>query len=118
MIVEPAATATYWRPSNMYVIGDAFQPAFVGKLQSGAPVIASAAINAPPSAPKMTRPVDVASVPPQDSARPGCGSSHFTAPVRMSIAFRMRCGTGSGDVRCDPPRYCFPDSQIAPSDFV
>jgi len=72
------------------LIGEARHPAFVGKLQSGLPVTASAAISAPPSSPKITRPVAVASVPPQELPGPGCGSSHLMAPVRISIAFSTR----------------------------
>src|SRR6476659_6523801 len=108
MIVEPAATPMYCFLSNTYVIGEAFQFWFVWKLQRGFPVAASTAMRAPPSSPKMTNPVAVVSVPPQDCAGPGCGSSHLIAPVWMSIAFRIRCGLGSVAVFRDPPRYDLP----------
>src|SRR4051794_12406799 len=99
-------------------MGEDFQPALAAKLQSGLPVMASAAISAPPSSPKKTSPVDVARVPPHDQAGPGCGSSHVIAPVRMSIALSTRCGTGSGEVRCEPPRYGLPASHVPPPAFV
>src|SRR5260370_26029820 len=102
----------------MYVIGDAFQAGLVGKLHSGLPVTASAAISAPPSSPKMTRPVAVDSVPPQEVAGPGCGSSQRIAPVWISIAFSTRCGTGSRAVRWEPPRFGFPASHVPPPVFV
>src|SRR4026209_1783524 len=92
-------------------MGEAFQLWFVWNFHSGLPVIASAAIKAPPSSPKITRPVAVESVPPHEFAEPRCGSSHAHAPVLMSMARRIRSGFGSGAVRCDPPRYDLPDSQ-------
>src|SRR5260370_3823248 len=101
----PAATAMYCLPSNEYVIGEAFHVWLVSKLHSGLPVNASTAISSPPSAPKITRPVAVASVPPQDCAGPGCGSSHLIAPLRMSSAFKTRSDFGSGAVRRHPPTY-------------
>src|SRR5215471_21778575 len=114
-IFEPAATPMYCLPSKEYVIGEAFQAWLVSKRHSGLPVEASAAIKAPPSSPKITRPVAVASVPPQDIAGPGCGSSQAIAPVRMSRAFRTRTGFGSGEVRCEPPRYDLPAVHSPPS---
>ena len=114
----PAMIATYWVRSNMYVIGDVFQLWFVGKLQSGFPLTASTAINDPLSSPKNTRPVAVASVPPHENAGPGCGTSHFTSPVRKSSARKMRCGFGSVAVFCEPPRYVLPWVHSASSFFV
>src|SRR5229473_1337399 len=89
-------------------MGEAFQVWLVGKVQSGLPVTASAAISAPPSSPKITRPVAVLSVPPQDSAGPGCGRVQAILPVLISMAFRIRCGFSPVGRRCDPPRYSLP----------
>src|SRR5258708_3694908 len=110
MMSDPAATATYCVPSNEYVIGEAFQLWFVGKLHRGLPVVASTAINAPPSSPKMTSPLASASVPPQEFAGPGCANSHTSAPVWKFIALRIRRGFGSVAVRCVPPRNGLPGS--------
>src|SRR5207249_10744422 len=58
----------------------------------------------PPSSPKITRPLAVVSVPPHELAGPGSGSVQAMSPVKIFIAFRIRCGAGSGVVRCDPPK--------------
>src|SRR5450432_62424 len=89
-------------------MGDAFHVWLVGKLHSGLPLTASAAISAPPSSPKITRPVAVDSVPPQDSAGPACGNSQAILPVLISMAFRIRWGVSPGGLCCDPPRYSLP----------
>src|SRR5262245_7979708 len=117
-MLGPDATATYGIPSNVYVIGDAFHVWLVGTLHSGAPVAASAVINAPPSSPNITSPLAVVSVPPHERPGPGCGSVHRIAPVWMSIAFRIRRGSGSRAVRCEPPRYDLPDCQSPASAFL
>src|SRR4051812_47622163 len=117
-MLEPAAMAMYCLPSKEYVMGEAFQDSFVLKLHNGFPVMASAAMSSPVSAAKMTSPVAVARVPPQDCAGPGCGSSQTTAPVRMFNAFRILSGFGSGDVFCDPPKKVLPGSQTPPSVFL
>ena len=47
--------ATYCRPLTMQVIGDAFQSWLICTCQSGSPLWASSAANAPLSSPKKTR---------------------------------------------------------------
>src|SRR5450432_890694 len=99
-------------------MGEAFHVWLVSKLHSGLPVTASAAISAPPSSPKITRPVAVDNVPPQDSAGPGCGNSQAILPVLISMAFRTLCGVPSAAVCCDPPRYSLPACQAPGSLLV
>src|SRR5262245_27811082 len=99
-------------------MGDAFQSWLVGKLNRTLTLAEYAAINAPPSSPKITSPVAVLNVPPQDSAGPGCGNSHAILPVRISIAFRMRSGLPPGARFWVPPRYSLPDCHVPGSRFV
>ena len=105
-------------PYKLALIGDALHRWLVWKLHRGLPVIASAAIKPPPSSPKITSPLAVVRVPPQESAGPGWISSQATAPVRMSMAFKTLCGFGSGAVRSEPPRYDLPASHSPASLLV
>ena len=67
-----------------------------GSCQRGSPLAASTAVKAPLSSPKKTRPPAVASVPPQESAGPICGSSQAISPVWTSIARRIFWAGSSG----------------------